>query len=77
MGGATYFSALTAHFGQWVKAVGSRRSKPQWQVAAGLLYGQVQKHHRRRKLVQVKHVYRLLSGEPSKKRCKHWAGPGE
>jgi IS1 family transposase len=54
-----YFYALTAHFGQWVTSVGSRRSKPQWQVAAGLLYGQVQKKHRRHKLVQVKQVMRL------------------
>ncbi len=54
-----YFYALTAHFGQWVTSVGSRRSKPQWQVEAGLLYGQVQKHHRRRKLIRVKQVIRL------------------
>jgi IS1 family transposase/transposase-like protein len=54
-----YFYALTAHFGQWIKGTGSRNSKPQWQVAPGLLYGQVQKQHRRRKLVQVKQVFRL------------------
>jgi transposase-like protein/IS1 family transposase len=57
-----YFYALTAHFGQWVKAVGSRSRKPQWQVEAGLLYGQVQKSYRRRKLVRVKHVIRLGTG---------------
>jgi len=41
-----YFSALTAHFGQW-------------QVAAGLIYGQVKKSYRRRKLMRVTPVIRL------------------
>jgi hypothetical protein len=50
---------LSAHFGQWVKEAGCRSSKPQWQVAPSLLYGQVQKSYRRRKLVRVKHVIRL------------------
>jgi transposase-like protein/IS1 family transposase len=54
-----YFYALTAHFGQWVKGTGSRSKKPQWQVAEGLLYGQVQKSYRRRKLVRVRHMIRL------------------
>jgi IS1 family transposase len=54
-----YFYALTAHFGQWVKGAGRRSRKPQWQVEAGLLYGQVKKSYRRRKLVRVKHVIRL------------------
>jgi hypothetical protein len=31
----------------------------QWQVAAGLIYGQVKKSYRRRKLVRVRHVMRL------------------
>ena len=31
----------------------------QWQVAAGLIYGQVKKCYRRRKLVRVTHVMRL------------------
>jgi hypothetical protein len=56
-----YFYALTAHFGQWIKAAGRSR-KPQWQVAEGLLYGQVQKSYRRRKLVRVKHIMRLGTG---------------
>jgi transposase InsO family protein len=30
-----------------------------WQVAAGLIYGQVKKSYRRRKLVRVTHVMRL------------------
>lgn len=57
-----YFYALTAHFGQWVKGAETRCRKPQWQVAEGLLYGQVQKSYRRRKLVQVKQVIRLGTG---------------
>jgi hypothetical protein len=36
-----YFYALTAHFGQWVASVG--RQARQWQVAAGLIYGQVKR----------------------------------
>ncbi len=31
----------------------------QWQVAAGLIYGQVKKSYRRRKLIRVTHVMRL------------------
>ncbi len=54
-----YFYALTAHFGHWL--AGSRRGRKvrQWQVAAGLIYGQVKKSYRRRKLVRVTHVMRL------------------
>jgi IS1 family transposase/transposase-like protein len=51
-----YFYALTAHFGQWLE-VGQRGR--QWQVAAELIYGQVKKNYRRRKLVRVTHVMRL------------------
>ena len=46
-----YFYALTAHCGQWA-ARGGRRVQ-QWQVAAGLVYGQVKKRYRRRRLVGV------------------------
>jgi len=54
-----YFYALTAHFGQWLE-VGQRRcNMRRWQVAAGLIYGQVKKSYRRRKLVRVTHVMRL------------------
>ena len=49
-----YFYALTAHFGQWVEVLGKR--KRQWQVATGLIYGQVKKVYRRRKVVRVTHV---------------------
>ena len=54
-----YFYALTAHFGHWI--TGSRRGRivRQWQVAAGLIYGQVKKSYRRRKLVRVTPLMRL------------------
>jgi IS1 family transposase len=51
-----YFYALTAHFGQWVDGIG-RRARD-WQVAAGLLYGQVKKRYRRRQLVGVTYIVR-------------------
>ena len=51
-----YFYALTAHFGHWVIDVG-RRAR-QWQVAPGLIYGQVKKCYRRRKVVHIRHVMR-------------------
>jgi transposase-like protein len=51
-----YFYALTAHFGQWVAGVGRRARR--WQVAAQLIYGQVKKRYRRRRLVGVTYVLR-------------------
>jgi IS1 family transposase len=51
-----YFYALTAHFGQWIGGVGRRARE--WQVAAGLLYGQVKKRYHRRRLVGVTYVLR-------------------
>jgi IS1 family transposase/transposase-like protein len=54
-----YFYALTAHFGQWLQVGRRGRTVRQWQVAAGLIYGQVKKYYRRRKLVRVIHVMRL------------------
>jgi hypothetical protein len=53
------FSALTAHFGQWLTFCRRRRKVRRWQVAAGLSYGQVQKSSRRRKLVRVTPLMRL------------------
>ena len=46
-----YFYALTAHFGQWVQEAGQPTRV--WRVLPGLLYAQVQKLHRRRRLVRV------------------------
>jgi IS1 family transposase len=54
-----YFYALTAHFGQWLQVVCRGRNVRQWQVATGLIYGQVKKSYRRRKLVRVTQVMRL------------------
>jgi transposase-like protein/IS1 family transposase len=54
-----YFYALTAHFGQWLEVGRRGRKVRQWQVTAGLIYGQVKKNYRRRKLVRVTHVMRL------------------
>ena len=49
--------------------VGRRgRNVRQWQVAAGLIYGQVKKSYRRRKLVRVTHVMRLGTEDSSHSR---------
>ncbi len=53
------FSALTAYFGQWLQMVRRGRNVSEWQVAAELIYGQVKKSSRRRKLVRVSQVMRL------------------
>jgi IS1 family transposase len=54
-----YFYALTAHFGHWREVSRRGCNVNQWQVAAGLIYGQVKKSYRRRKLVRVTHLMRL------------------
>jgi IS1 family transposase len=54
-----YFYALTAHFGHWLEVVQRGRNVRRWQVAAGLIYGQVKKSYRRRKLQRVTYVMRL------------------
>src|SRR5213078_3205210 len=54
-----YFYALTAHFGDWLQVGRRGRNVRQWQVAAGLIYGQVKKSYQRRKLMRVTHVMRL------------------
>ena len=54
-----YFYALTAHFGQWLALSRRGRNVRRWQVAEGLIYGQVKKSYRRRKLVRVTPVMRL------------------
>jgi IS1 family transposase len=51
-----YFYALTAHFGDWVGDIG-RRAR-QWQVAPDLIYGQVKKIYRCRRLVRVSYQMR-------------------
>jgi IS1 family transposase/transposase-like protein len=57
-----YFYALTAHFGQWLEVLRRGHKVYQWQVASELIYGQVKKIYRRRKLVRVTHVMRLGTG---------------
>jgi IS1 family transposase len=56
-----YFYALTAHFGQWL--TDPTTGKPNWQVAAALLYGQVIKAYRRRKIFKVDRRMQLGSLE--------------
>jgi hypothetical protein len=56
-----YFYALTAHFGQWMAGVGRRARR--WQVAAGLIYGQVKKLYQRRRLVGVIYLMRCGTRE--------------
>jgi len=50
---------LLAHFGKWREEGLRGRKVRRWQVAASLIYGQVKKSYRRRKLVRVTHVMRL------------------
>jgi IS1 family transposase len=59
-----YYYALTAHFGSWVAVVGHKR--PKWRVDAGLIYGQVKKVYRRRRLVRVSHSVLLGTREALK-----------
>jgi hypothetical protein len=54
-----YFYALTAHFGHWLEVGRRGRNVREWQVAVGLIYGQVKKSYRRHKLLRVTHVMRL------------------
>jgi transposase-like protein/IS1 family transposase len=68
-----YFYALTAHFGDWLQVGRRGRNVRQWQVAAGLIYGQVKKSYQRRKLVRVTHVMRLGT-EDALKACLQGMG---
>jgi IS1 family transposase/transposase-like protein len=54
-----YFYALTAHFGTWREERCRGQNVRRWQVATNLIYGQVKKCYRQRKLVRVTHVMRL------------------
>lgn len=54
-----YFYGLTAHFGRWENVSGKRRTV--WVLLSALVYGQVVKHQRRRKLVKVER--RILIGD--------------
>lgn len=69
-----YFYTLTAHFGTWVETLGEQ--KRTWQVATTLLYGQLIKSYRRRKLVRVERVTRWGSLDALKTRLQKagWSG---
>jgi len=54
-----YFYTLTAHFGQWQEVGRHGRKALRWLVATGLIYGQVKKSYRRRRLIRVSQVMRL------------------
>ena len=54
-----YFYALTAHFGRWLTFCCRGRNVRRWLVEPRLIYGQVKKCYRRRKLVRVTQVMRL------------------
>ena len=54
-----YFYALTAHFGQWLAVCRQGHNVRRWHVEPRLIYGQVKKCYRRRKLVRITHVMRL------------------
>ncbi len=54
-----YFYALSAHFGKWTHIEGKR--KPVWTLLPDFFHGQVLKHRRRNRIVQVEQ--RLLCGQ--------------
>jgi hypothetical protein len=51
-----YFYAITAHFGRWIEGRRHRR----WEVDPALLYGQLHKRYRQRRLVRIK--YQMCHG---------------
>jgi IS1 family transposase len=63
-----YTTALVTHFGQWVQPPRRQAQgpvpKPRWMPVPELLYAQVVKKYRRRRLVQVSHrvVFGTLAG---------------
>ncbi len=61
-----YFYALTAHFGQWREVRRRGRIMRRWQVEPSLIYGQVKKSYRRRRLIRVSPVMRLGTEEALK-----------
>lgn len=69
-----YFYSLTAHFGTWVER--ADKKKREWQVATTLLYGQLIKSYRRRKLTRVERVMRWGSLETLKAQLQDlgWRG---
>jgi IS1 family transposase len=65
------FSAITAHFGRWLQLGRRGRNVRRWQVEPSLIYGQVKKSYRRRKLVQGTHMMRLLTEDALQLALQH------
>src|SRR5215471_11879585 len=59
-----YLTALLTHYGQWIQPERHQakgpQPKPRWMPGPGLLYAQVVKSYRRRRIVRVQH--RVISG---------------
>jgi IS1 family transposase len=62
-----YFYAITAHFGQWVDTRRHRR----WQVDPAVLYGQLHKRYRQRRLVRIKYQMRCGSRRALRTALRH------
>jgi IS1 family transposase/transposase-like protein len=62
-----YLTALVTHYGQWMQSERRQakgpRSKPRWIPLPGLLYAQVVKSYRHRRIVGVKHRVLFGTGE--------------
>jgi IS1 family transposase len=71
-----YFYAITAHFGRWLQLGRRGRTVRRWQVEPRLLYGQVKKSYRRRKLIQVTHVMRLGTQDALQLALQHFGFSG-
>ena len=67
-----YFYAITAHFGYWV-AAGRRR---RWVVTPALLFGQLHKRYRRRRLVRLTYQMQCGSRRALRAALRHqgWSG---
>jgi IS1 family transposase/transposase-like protein len=66
-----YFYAITAHFGQWITDVTTGQTR--WQVALDLLYGQVNKSYRRRRLARVERINLTLRHALAALSRRSWA----
>ena len=71
-----YTTALLTHFGQWVqparRQTAGPRSKPRWRPLPQLLYAQVIKAYRRRRLVDVTHRVVFGTGQAIAQVLARW-----
>jgi len=71
-----YLTALVTHYGQWMqperRQVKGPRSKPRWMPWPRLLYAQVVKSYRRRRIVGVKHRVVFGTGEAIESILAKW-----